>query len=262
MRRLISITALALFLAVPLCAQRGGHMGGARGGFGAGRGGFGGARGLSGSRIGGGHFSGGMRGGFSRNFHSPVAARGFHSRGFSRGPYLHNRFHRGFRTHGFRNNCFGWGCRGSYGYLGWGYYDPWLWDWWNDDYAYDDDYNRNLAMANQIDRKSLTEQRLLRQEEAEGDQDSYAPRSYTRPNSGAKVEQQQSNAVVSPTVLIFRDQHQKEIRNYAIVGDTLWNFAPERREKIPLANLDLAATVKANDDRGVTFRVPGGNEAE
>ena len=67
---------------------------------------------------------------------------------------------------------------------------------------------------------------------------------------------------MSPTVLIFRDQHQKEIRNYAIVGDTLWNFAPERREKIPLANLDLAATVKANDDRGVTFRVPGGNEAE
>jgi hypothetical protein len=64
------------------------------------------------------------------------------------------------------------------------------------------------------------------------------------------------------TVLVFRDQHQKEIQNYAIVGQTLWNFAPGHTEKIPLSDLDLAATTKANDDRGVTFRVPTSNEAQ
>ena len=62
--------------------------------------------------------------------------------------------------------------------------------------------------------------------------------------------------IMPATVLVFRDQHQKEIQNYAIVGQTLWNFAPQHTEKIPLSELDLAATTKANDDRGVTFRVP------
>jgi len=65
-----------------------------------------------------------------------------------------------------------------------------------------------------------------------------------------------------PTVLVFRDQHQQEVQNYAIVGQTLWNFSPGRTQKIPLANLDLSATEKANDDRGVTFRVPTTNEAQ
>jgi hypothetical protein len=62
-------------------------------------------------------------------------------------------------------------------------------------------------------------------------------------------------------VLIFRDQHQQEVRNYAIVGQTLWSFGP-RTQKIPLADLDLAATTKINDDRGLTFRVPSANETQ
>jgi hypothetical protein len=63
-------------------------------------------------------------------------------------------------------------------------------------------------------------------------------------------------------VLVFRDQHKQEVHNYAIIGQTLWNFAPQRTEKIPLSDLDLPATTKANDDRGLTFRVPGTGEAQ
>jgi ribosomal 50S subunit-associated protein YjgA (DUF615 family) len=64
------------------------------------------------------------------------------------------------------------------------------------------------------------------------------------------------------TVLVFRDQHKKEIQNYAIVGQTLWNFSSQHTEKIPLADLDLQATTKANEDQGVTFRVPASGEAQ
>jgi hypothetical protein len=64
------------------------------------------------------------------------------------------------------------------------------------------------------------------------------------------------------TLLVFRDEHQQEVQNYAIVGQTLWSFAPGRTQKIPLSSLDLPATEKANDDRGVTFRVPAGSEAQ
>jgi hypothetical protein len=57
------------------------------------------------------------------------------------------------------------------------------------------------------------------------------------------------------TVLIFKDGRQLEVSNYAIMGSTLYLFAGDHR-KIPLDNLDLAATEKANSDRGIEFRVP------
>jgi len=57
------------------------------------------------------------------------------------------------------------------------------------------------------------------------------------------------------TVLIFRDGHQTEIRNYAVVGQVLWIFSEERARKVQLADLDLDASRKANDERGVDFAV-------
>lgn len=59
-----------------------------------------------------------------------------------------------------------------------------------------------------------------------------------------------------PTVLVFKDGHQLEIANYAIVGSTLYDLSKGPRRKIALADLDLAATTKQNDDRGVDFQVP------
>ena len=58
------------------------------------------------------------------------------------------------------------------------------------------------------------------------------------------------------TVLIFKDGHQSDVINYAIVGDTLFDFGAGRTHKILLADLDLAATRKANDDHGVEFQMP------
>lgn len=59
------------------------------------------------------------------------------------------------------------------------------------------------------------------------------------------------------TVLIFKDGHRSDVLNYAIVGDTLFDFSAGRTHKIPLSDLDLPATHKANDDRGVDFQIPG-----
>ncbi len=57
------------------------------------------------------------------------------------------------------------------------------------------------------------------------------------------------------TLLIFKDGRQLEVSNYAIMGSNLYLFAGERR-KISLVDLDLNATRKANDDRGIEFRIP------
>lgn len=59
-----------------------------------------------------------------------------------------------------------------------------------------------------------------------------------------------------PSVLVFRDGHQLEVQNYAIVGDFLYDFTPGHARKVALSQLDLPATVKANDDRGLDFTLP------
>jgi hypothetical protein len=270
MRRRLTIATFVLLLAsLPVAAQHGsGHAGGGHAGFSGGHGGgFVGHSGFSG-----GHVSGGMRSGpgVSRGFaHSPsFSQRGFSQHSFSNRPFLHDGFpHNRGRFYGFRNNCFGFGCGFYYPYAYSGFYDPyWWWDSGSSS-RYDEDYERDRALANQMNQQSLEEQRLRRQEDADGDQDIYNQPSQPRPSSGSAMSNDRMRNdpqadSIPPTVLIFRDQHKLEVRNYAIVGQNLWNFASPRTEKIPLADLDLAATTKANDERGLAFRVPAPGEAQ
>lgn len=82
-----------------------------------------------------------------------------------------------------------------------------------------------------------------------------APKAYpsAKPASG----QPEEHVATQPsTVLVFKDGHQSDVLNYAIVGDTLFDFAAGRTRKILLADLDLPATHQANDDRGVDFQIP------
>ncbi len=58
------------------------------------------------------------------------------------------------------------------------------------------------------------------------------------------------------TVLVFRDGHQSEIDNYAIVGSTLYDLSGGQRHRISLDDLNLRATAQQNDDRGVDFQLP------
>jgi hypothetical protein len=58
------------------------------------------------------------------------------------------------------------------------------------------------------------------------------------------------------TVLVFKDGHQLEVQNYAVIGDQLYDLTPGHRRKIALAELDLIATAKQNDDRGIDFELP------
>jgi len=248
MRRSATIAAfvvLVLIAYVSASAQRGGmrSSGGGRGGA-VGRpsgGGHGIAIGRSIGGTSGGRAFGGMRAGL----HTGIGARpSFRGDGFG-GRHFHSR--------GF-HHCFG--CRRGFGfpwYAGYGYggyYDPYWW--WDSSSSYDYDEERELALANEMNAASVEEQRLREQDdrERERDQDLYARRSQAREEERA--------AAVPATALVFRDQHVEEVRNYAIAGGTLWVLNDHQAgKKIPLAQLDLDATAKMNDDRGVDFQVPG-----
>ena len=262
MRRLIAFAAFLLAISViPVCAQRGGgHAGG-----GGSHGGFGGGHavggGFSGGHVGGG-FAGGHIGGFAG--HSGFASHG--SMGAGSHAYMGRRYARGGRYygghrnggHGFFDRRYGsrFGYGYSYPYYGYPYYsylpgiDPY---WWWDSYPSDDADQRELA--NEMNEQNIEEQRTLREE----DQDAYA-RSYARPRAQGHAAQPAfaPEAQSDPkTVLIYRDQHQREVQNYAIVDDVIYVFTSQRTEKVPLAILDIPATQKANEDRGVDFHLPG-----
>jgi len=81
------------------------------------------------------------------------------------------------------------------------------------------------------------------------------------PKAGASApraprEPEEPVAAQPSTVLVFKDGHRSDVLNYAIVGDTLFDFGAGRTRKILLADLDLPATRKANDERGVDFQIP------
>jgi len=237
MRRLMTFALFGILAAsVPLAAQRG-----------VGHGSVGGHGGFAGHSAGGHAFSGARGGaGFaprassrSRSFRS-ANSRGFGSRNFN------HRRNSGvglrLRTRGFRNNCFGFGCGWGYPYLGGGV-DPYWWD----SSSYDDDQQNQMGLANEMNTQSLDEPRMRQQ----GDQDFYARSAPPAPRQPERTE------AVLPTVLVFHDQHKEEVNNYAIIGLTLWVLDPQHKQRVPLSDLDLAATAQANDDRGVEFRLPG-----
>jgi|HubBroStandDraft_1064217.scaffolds.fasta_scaffold00017_12 hypothetical protein len=74
-----------------------------------------------------------------------------------------------------------------------------------------------------------------------------APTAEYNPNPGPPPE---------PTVLVFKDGHRLEIQNYAVVDQTLYDLTPGHPRKVALADLDLSATEKQNDDHGVIFQLP------
>ncbi len=181
---------------------------------------------------------GGARG--SSSFHPPVSR--YNSRAYNSSPSLR------IRTYGYgsRNNCYGYPCRG-YGYpWGYGAFDPYWW--WDSGSSYDQDQQYQTGLANEMNQQSLDEQRMREQ----GDQDLYARSAPPPPR-----EHEELNEAAATTVLVFRDEHKQEIHNYAIVGQTLWNFNPQHTQKVPLSDLDIPATTKENDQRGVDFHVPG-----
>jgi hypothetical protein len=221
--------------------------GGVHGGSGGHPGGMGGSfhGGFAGAPHGGGYWGGGFHGGYWR--------------GPGHFPYYPGRY----PYYGWRYP--GWGYRGYYGYGGYGY--PW-WGWsggvgwssgyypsgWYSDpatqypvYAYANPDNTNTAAYNQqqeIDRLNDEVARLRVEQQV-----SSAGTSVPRPPPQAEVR--------GDTVLVFRDHHSEEIENYAIVGRTLWVFTEQRARKIPIAELNVPATTKANEARGIDFRLPG-----
>jgi len=139
--------------------------------------------------------------------------------------------------------------RGPYypGYYG-GYSYPLFWD----------SYSGSDAAASEYDQQNYQLQQEVNQlgnevERLRGEQQAAAsPPTQQRFQQGA----QPGGAPLQPTTLVFRDGKQEQVQNYAIVGNTLWVFNERRTRKILLSELNVPATQKVNEERGIEFSVP------
>jgi hypothetical protein len=100
-------------------------------------------------------------------------------------------------------------------------------------------YEQNQNIAHELDRLSDEVEQLRRDR-----------------NTRSDAAQATKPEAPRTTMLIFRDKHVEEVQNYAVVGQTLWTFNEDRAKKVPLAQLDIDATRKLNDERGIEFVLP------
>jgi hypothetical protein len=84
------------------------------------------------------------------------------------------------------------------------------------------------------------------------------PSEEREPKSTPSESQKSPEEPVS-TILIFRDGSHREVHNYALMGNSIYDLGVkpgQGRMKILLADLDIPATVAANDQRGIEFKLP------
>jgi hypothetical protein len=122
-----------------------------------------------------------------------------------------------------------------------------------DDSMEEEDYRGGPTI---FDRRGPGTSEYVRTERRNGDRDRDRDEADYRTAAPLQPAPQAEIANQPRTVLVFKDGHQREILNYAIVGSTLFDLSDGLTRKVALAELDLPATVKQNDERGVDFQLP------
>ena len=244
MRRQYAIAWLAVLALVLAPAVWGQHRGGGHGGPGGAP--MGPAM-VPGPRAAMGNPGVPTAGGFRPGGHS-----GFHPGGH---PGFRPGFHPGFdhRRDGRFHN------RGSAAFIPWGgyYYQPYI----DYDAQAQAEYESQQAAARALQEQTedqLRQQALQKTIDDLKDYNERRDRELEQERLEREAAAAQPQAAPDPAIiLVFKDGHRAEVYNYAIMGSTFYDLSGGRSHKIPLADLDLEATTRVNDENGVTFHLPG-----
>jgi len=253
MRMLLKCLLTAIGAAGLLMAQHGGgggHHGGGGGSFGGGS--FSGSHSFSAHTSSAPAYSG-YRGSSSPRviYPTPLGLQPSYSgfTGINRGAYG-NSIRYGAPYSGFRYGRplpfrpFGFG---YYPFWGLGYGDNWY------DPAYDYDYNAP-AIPYQMPNQDNPYAAMPDPSVETGPGYYYPPVPYV---GGPEMQQPQEPAPVaqpaSPVVLILKSGQRVEVQNYAIMNGVFWDFTKQNSHRIPLTDIDVAASAKATDEAGGLF---------
>ena len=158
----------------------------------------------------------------------------------------------GMRRHSFARPPFFYGYGAPYFYSD--YYEP-----------YQEEYARpeppvQPAPAAEVKNEPLPDPVLL---ELRGNQWVRVTSFTQAPREKPVLERSRGAEKPLPAVLIYRDGHSEEISSYSIIGRVIyaksdyWTNGAWTRN-IQVADLDIAATMRENEQRGVKFDLPSG----
>jgi hypothetical protein len=85
---------------------------------------------------------------------------------------------------------------------------------------------------------------------AEVEQMRYAQQQLAPPPPGGAEDPQPPS---TPVTLVLRNGQQLRVQNYAVMDQTFWDFSAQPTRKIPIANIDVAASAKATVANGGEF---------
>ncbi|MBA3913568.1 MAG: hypothetical protein H0X25_06875 [Acidobacteriales bacterium] len=165
-----------------------------------------------------------------------------------------------YRRGGYRGyGSYAYGAYAGYGYAGYaGYGYPYGVDSF---YTYDtqagsDQSSQTQQLSNQVNQLTYEVQRLREDQQLSRATPPQPPPPPSPPTAAPGSHHKPQAQPIPMTKLIFLDGHTEEVGDYAIVGQTLWIFNEQRAVKVPMGRIDVPATERANEERGVDFVVP------
>lgn len=117
-------------------------------------------------------------------------------------------------------------------------------------------------LGDQIEHLSAEVESLRNQQQVQPLQPAQPPAPAT-PNTpyAAPAPQVQEQAPADPPItVVLKNGRQFQARNYAVMGQTFWDFSTQPAHKIPVAAINVPASVNASSANGAEFpRVTGNN---
>jgi hypothetical protein len=98
----------------------------------------------------------------------------------------------------------------------------------------------------EIDRLKTEVDQLKQQREAERPDATPEANAVQSPSTPQEPEE-------PPTVVVLRDGRKLTVRNYAIMGHTFWDFSARPAKQLPISEIDVAASQRANEAQGIEF---------
>jgi hypothetical protein len=137
------------------------------------------------------------------------------------------------------------------------YFDPFYssfdsaFDYGPGSYAYPPDSGEQTA---EVTANLLGEQmqRLSDQVQQLGSQQSNVPPPYAPGYSPAAPPSDPAPAP-APVTVVLRNGQQIQVQNYAVMGDSFWDFSRQPARRIPLTSVDIAASTKVTEANGGEF---------
>jgi hypothetical protein len=142
--------------------------------------------------------------------------------------------------------------RGPYAYFYAPYYYPYLGysDFAYSNYGYDPGYGYDAASDPNAQGALMAENMLgdqINRLGADVDQLKYGqPPAPQQPQEDPQPPQ-------APVTLVLRNGQQLQVQNYAVMDQIFWDFSAQPTRKIPIANIDIAASAKATMANGADF---------